>query len=199
MSGHVAEARRSARWWAVSSIGATILLMGWSMVSQLLPWGVPTVAQFSAVEGEPYVFMSPQLVAAPSGQFTTARFDEVFAGSIATLATDRTFSWIVSVPREAYRPARYFAGELATQFLVALGLTAIAVMMRAASRSRHLQLVATIAVLAGVATYGTQVNWWGMPATFAAGMVANLVAGWLVASWWLGRRVSSATVAEARI
>jgi hypothetical protein len=176
--------------------GATALLMLWSMLSQLFPWGVPTVAQYSAVHGTPYVFISPGLVTEAAGTFTTNRFDDTFAGTIATLATDRSFTWLVSVPRTAYQPARYFAGELLTQLFVALGLMLMYRVTRPASRGRYLQLVAAAALLAGTAIYGSQVNWWGMPPGFAAGMVGNLLGGWLLASWWIGGRGAPAALAS---
>lgn len=127
----------------------------------------------------------------PAGSLTTPEFDERMSGRISTLTTDRTFSWIVSRPIDYYNPGAYFAREAVTQLVVALLLTGLLLLLPAVPLGTRLVLVAVAGVAAVAGTYGTQMNWWGLPAVYRIGVGFNLVAGWvlatLVVSLWILR------------
>ena len=80
----------------------TVVLLVWYVIVQFFPWGTGSVSNFSATAGEAYAGGTQGLVDAPAGTWTTEAFEEQLGGRISTLATDRSFSWIVSARREYY-------------------------------------------------------------------------------------------------
>lgn len=173
----------------------TITLFVWSGLSQLFPWGVPTVRNVAQTTADPGSFGATPLRMGP-GELTTNAFDEVLGNGLSTLTTDRSFAWIASVPRARYDPTRYFAWEFASQFACALVLVLAVCLLSPLSWRRRLAVLASFGVGASVATYGVMTNWWGLPLRYSAGMSLNLVMGWLlsgaVATLMLHRRSSGA-------
>lgn len=157
----------------------TTTLFVWSGVSQLFPWGVPTVRNVAQTTDDPSSFGASPLRLAP-GELTTAAFDEVLGLGVSTLMTDRSFAWIVSVPRSRYDPVRYFAWELVSQLGCALVLVVALSLLSPLPWRRRGAVLALFAVGASVATYGVMTNWWGLPLRYSAGMGLNLVMGWLL-------------------
>lgn len=166
----------------VASALAGLLLFLWSGLSQLFPWGVPTVPTFAATTDDPGAFQAPHLVRVPAGTFTTPAFDERLGDGIATLTTDRSFAWVVSIPRERYDPGRYFGLELLSQLVVAALLVAFLRLTGELPRRRRVQALALLAAAGLVATYGVMANWWGLPARYALGLSVNVVVGWCLAA-----------------
>lgn len=166
-------------------LGATIVLFIWSGLSQALPWGPSSAGRFAAFAGKPFVPASDATVHAPPGAWVTDRFEQDFPGRVITLATDRSFNWIVSIPASDYRLPRYFVCEAITQAAVALALTKLLAVLHALPKVRQLATVAGFAFAAGVATHGQLMNWWGVPAAYAMGAMANLLVGWTLAAAWI--------------
>jgi hypothetical protein len=162
-------------------VACTLMLFVWSGLSQLLPWGVPTVRNFSQTTAPPTSFGATPEQHMP-GELTTPAFDEVLGSGIATLTTDRSFAWIVSVPRERYDPTRYFVREFVTQFGCAVILVVAVGLLSPLSSRKRLGVLALFGVGASLATYGVMTNWWGLPLLYSGGLSANLVAGWLLAA-----------------
>jgi hypothetical protein len=158
---------------------ATVVLFLWSGLTQMFPWGVPTVQNVAQTSGDPDAF-GATLTRLPPGALATPRFDVELGDGISTLTTDRSFAWIVSVPIERYDPVRYFATELATQAMCALVLVLALRLSSPLPRREGAGLVALFAVGASAASYGVMANWWGLPLLYAGGMSFNLVVGWLL-------------------
>jgi len=78
------------------------VLFLWYALAQFFPWGTASVSKFSATSGETYVLGVSGLEKAPPGTWTTEAFEDQLGGRISTLATDRSFSWIVAAPRAHY-------------------------------------------------------------------------------------------------
>ena len=97
----------------------TIVLLVWYGLAQLFPWGTKSVGNFSATSSETYVSAAPGLEEAPPGTWTTEAFEDRLGGRISTLATDRSFSWIIAAPREHHSFPRYLAFHALTQAGVA--------------------------------------------------------------------------------
>ena len=94
----------------------TMTLFVWNAISSFcFPWGVGAVNNHSATSGESYVLAAPGLEEKPPGTWTTQAFEDGLGNGISTLATDRSFSWIVAVPRERYNLTRYFAFQVLAQ------------------------------------------------------------------------------------
>jgi hypothetical protein len=138
------------------------------------------VGNFSATSGEAYVSGAPGLEEAPPGTWTTEAFDDRLGGRISTLATDRSFSWIISAPREHYSIPRYFTFHALTQAGVAAFLVLVLWVLAPLPRARRLAAVGVLGVAATIATYGGMLNWQGMPAAHGVGESFNLVVGWLL-------------------
>ena len=172
----------SVRRLSLAALASWLLLFLWGGLTQLLPWGLSTVRTFATTSGDPYVFGADRLQTAAPNTFTTSAFESAFGQGISTLATDASFSWIVSVPSSAYDPTRYFALELLSQLMVAIVLVAVLATLAPLGPRRAIRVVLLLCVAAMVATYGVMANWWGLPAEYALGMAANLVFGWAVAA-----------------
>ena len=164
----------------LSVLVGTIVLLLWYALVQFFPWGTGSVSNFSATSSETYVSAAPGLEEAPPGTWTTEAFDDRFAGHISTLATDRSFSWIVSAPREHYSIPRYFAFHALTQAGVAAFLVLVLWVLTPLPRARRLAAVGILGVAGAIATYGGMLNWMGMPAAYGVGESFNLLAGWLL-------------------
>ena len=162
-------------------IVGSIVLVIWYGLTQLFPWGTGSVSNFSATSSETYVADPPGLEEAPSGTFTTEAFEDRLGGRISTLATDRSFSWIVSAPREYYSIPRYFAFHALTQAGVAAFLVLVSWVLAPLPRARRLAAVGILCVAGTIATYGGMLNWMGMPAAYGVGESFNLLVGWLLA------------------
>ena len=80
----------------------TIVLLVWYVIVQFFPWGTGSVGNFSATSDATYAAGAPGLEEAPPGTWTTEAFEDRLGGRISTLATDRSFSWIVAAPRAHY-------------------------------------------------------------------------------------------------
>jgi hypothetical protein len=165
----------------------TVVLILWYGLTQLFPWGTVSASNFSATSSPTYATAAPALEEAPPGTWTTEAFEDQLGGRISTLATDRSFSWIISAPREHYNIPRYFAFHALTQAGVAAFLLLVLCILAPLSRARRVAVVIVLAVAATLATYGAMLNWWGMPATCGAGESFNLVAAWLLASLAMDR------------
>lgn len=163
---------------AVLVTGVALFLF--SGLSQALPWGVPTAqAVISTTSSVVDDFAPEDAVVLPANALTTERFDAVVEGRVNTLTTDDTFSWIISIPVEAYDPATYLGLEAATQFAVGALLVGFVWSTRHAPLRTRLGYVAGVGVLAVVATYGRLMNWWGLPAGYALGESVNLLGSWV--------------------
>jgi hypothetical protein len=163
-------------------VGAVVLFL-WSGLTQAFPWGVPRTQTLSTQSPSGVeAFQAPNLVQLPPGALTSDAFDERMADRVSTLTTDRTFAWIVAKPIGYYRPAAYFAREAATQLVVAALLAALLLLLPNAPLATRLALVALAGSAAVAGTYGTQMNWWGLPPSYGVGVGFNLVAGWLLAT-----------------
>ncbi len=159
----------------------TFVLFLWYGLVQLFPWGTGIVGNFSATSSDSYVTGAPGLEEAPLGTWTTEAFDDRLGGRISTLATDRSFSWIISAPREHYNIPRYFAFHALTQAGVATLLVLVLWVLAPLPRARRLAAVAALGVAGAIATYGGMLNWMGMPAAYGVGESFNLLMGWLLA------------------
>jgi hypothetical protein len=51
----------------------------------------------------------------------------------------------------------------------------------------RLKIVGISALIGTIATYGQQLNWWGMPSLYAFGAAFNLIAGWLLVGFVLSK------------
>jgi hypothetical protein len=170
-------------------VAGTIVLVVWYGLTQLFPWGTRTVSNFSATSGEAYATAAPELVEAPAGTWTTEAFEEQLGGRISTLATDRSFSWIVAAPRQSYGIPGYFAFQFLTQAGVAACLTLVLGLLAPLPRPRRLAVVGTMGLAATVGIYGGMMNWWGMPAGYGVGESVNAVAAWLLAGAVIDRLI----------
>jgi len=165
----------------LATLVGTVVLFLWSGLSQAFPWGVPRTQIVSTQSpGGVESFQAPNLITLPPGSLTTEAFDARFTDRVSTLTTDRSFAWIVAKPLAYYRPAAYFVREAATQLVVAALLAALLLLLPDAPLATRLALVALAGSAAVAGTYGTQMNWWGLPPTYGVGIGVNLVAGWLV-------------------
>ena len=158
-----------------------IVLVLWYGLTQLFPWGTGSVSNFSATSSETYVSGPPGLEKASPGTWTTEAFEDRLGGRISTLATDRSFSWIVAAPREHYSIPRYFAFHALTQAAVAAFLVLVLGVLAPLPRLRRLAAVAVLAMTGAIATYGGMLNWWGLPVAYGLGEGFNLLVGWLLA------------------
>lgn len=171
-----------------STLAMTLILFLWNGVTQLFPWGVPTAQTISTQrEVQTDSFQTPNLIEMEAGSLTTDQFDEVFNGKISTLTTDRTFSWIVTAPIENYDPMGYFVWEFITQFFVAIFLSFLLIRLGSQKLNHKIIIVALAGILAFFGIYGQMLNWWAMPALYAIGAGANLIIGWVLATYATGK------------
>ena len=162
-------------------IVGTMTLFVWNAISSLsFPWGVGSVNNHSATSGASYVLAAPGLEEKPPGTWTTQAFEDRFGNGISTLATDRSFSWIVSVPRNRYNLTRYFAFQILAQFGVALFLVLVLWLLKPLPRGRRVATVLGLGVAGMIASYGAMMVWWGLPAAYGVGTSVNLLVGWLL-------------------
>ena len=159
----------------------TIVLLLWYGLVQLFPWGTGSVSNFSATSTETYVSGAQGLEEAPPGTWTTEAFEDQLGARISTLATDRSFSWIVAAPREHYSIPRYLAFHALTQAGVATFLVLVLYVLAPLPRARRLAAVVIVGVAGTIATYGGMLNWMGMPAAYGVGESFNLLVAWLLA------------------
>ena len=159
----------------------TLVLLLWYVLVQFFPWGTGSVSNFSATSGESYASGAPGLEEAPPGTWTTEAFEDRLGGRISTLATDRSFSWIVSAPRTHYSLPRYFAFHALTQAGVAALLVLAHWVLAPLRRARRLAAVGILGAAGTIAIYGGMLNWMGMPAAYGVGESCNLLVGWLLA------------------
>ncbi len=170
---------------AVAAAGASLFV--WSGLSQQLPWGVSAAQNFSATspvalaEVNASAFEPRNLTRKTPGFYTSAAFDEAFSDAVSTLATDRTFSWIISIPAERYKPMRYLGVEAITQVGIAVLLLLTLTALRPLPKKDRFRVLGLLALAGGLATYGVMMNWWGLPLQYAVGMVLNLLVGWFIA------------------
>lgn len=161
-------------------IVGTIVLFLWNALTQFFPWGVGVVNQLSSTSGEAYVIDVPRLEEAPPGTWTTPAFEDRLGDGVSTLATDRSFSWIVAIPRADYNFARYFAYHTVVQCGVALFLVLVIWLLQPLSRMRRLTAVLFLGVAGMLASYGTLMVWWGLPAGYGVGSAVNVLVGWFL-------------------
>jgi hypothetical protein len=166
---------------ALAVLVGTVLLVLWNGLTQLFPWGLGAVSNFSATSGESYALAAPRLEEAPPGTWTTPAFEAQLGNGISTLATDDSFSWIVAVPRERYDPARYVSLHILSQAAIALFLVLVLWPLQRLRRTARLASVLLLGVAAMLGSHGTMMVWWGTPAAYAVGSAGNLLAGWLLA------------------
>lgn len=161
---------------------STLVLFCWSAVSQNLPWGVPSVKNYSTitVEEKTRTFQAPDLVYLPAYSLTTTQFDSLLVNEVNTLETDKTFSWIVTKSADYYQPEHYLFRALLTQFFVGLLLTLLAVITTQLSFKQRILLLLVVAAAGSIATYGELWNWWGLTVLYALGVSINLMIGWLL-------------------
>ena len=113
----------------------------------------------SATSDESYAAGAPGLEEAPPGTWTTEAFEERLGGRISTLATDRSFSWIIAAPRETYSFPRDLAFHALTQVGVSLLLVIISGLLAPLARPRRWTVVLAFGVATSLATYGGMLNW----------------------------------------
>lgn len=167
-----------------------LVLFFWSGLTQVLPWGVPSTNVLSSqTTGQTELFQAPNAEYLPPNELTTAKFDTTLVNQVTTLATDGTFSWIVTKPLSYYSPTNYFLRELFTQFLVGLFLTVIAILTKPLPLKQRLSIILAVGLAAAVGTYGQLFNWWGLTGIYAFGVSLNLVLGWLAAGFVLTKFV----------
>jgi hypothetical protein len=172
----------------ISTLVTTIVLFLWSGITQMFPWGVPTAQAISTQSSKKTdSFQTPNLIELPANSLTTEQFDAQLVGKISTLTTDKTFSWIISSPISYYNVGNYFMREIFTQLIVALLLSLLLWQIRGFNLITRLQIVGIAAIMGTIATYGQQLNWWGMPSLYAFGAAFNLIAGWLLAGLILSK------------
>ena len=167
----------------LGALAGTVVLFVWSGITQFLPWGVPTAQTISAQSpGGLESFQTPDLITVAPGSLTTNEFDERFSGRVSTLTTDQTFSWIASRPVSYYNPGAYFLREVITQLVTAILIALVLSQVPQLGLTPRLVGAGLIAAAAGIATYGALMNWWGLPISYGAGAIINLVVGWLLAT-----------------
>ena len=177
----------------ISTLVATVILFVWNGLTQNFPWGVSTV-QILSTQGQPTDPAQPDsTIKLPPGSLTTEKFDQQMAGKISTLMTDKTFSWVIAKPLSYYDLPGYFTREIITQLTVALLLSLLLWQIRAFELKPRLLVVLLAASAAAIATYGSDFNWMGAPASFAFGGAFNLVAGWLLAAFVVSKWVLKTT------
>jgi len=167
-------------------VGTGLMFFYYGVV-QILPFGAGAARNFSSTLGEAYVMAGADLREAPPGSWVTDAFDVDFVGRASTLATDGSFSWIFSVPRDGYDLARYFALHALTQLGVATCLLLALVAMAPLPRRRRLSLVGLFGVAAAVSSHGAMMNWIGVPPSHGIGESVHLVVSWLLAALVMDR------------
>ncbi|MBD81440.1 MAG: hypothetical protein CL840_21155 [Crocinitomicaceae bacterium] len=169
----------------LASLVFTVLLFLWSGITQMLPWGIPTTQKITVQSGD--IANEPSnLIKLQPNALTTNDFDSTFNHKISTYTTNATFSWIVTQPlRTDY--TSYFVGEIITQFFVGVLLVVLLLLTKNHNIQTRMLFVGIVGLITWVATYGQLLNWWALPATYAIGVGANLIIGWLVTCFIVSR------------
>lgn len=167
---------------ALQVVVVTVLLTVLGGVGQVLPWGLGSARQITqrATEGDGSLPSGDAVLDVSSSPIVTADFERIAVGHVSTLTTDRSFSWIVSKPLDYYRPNRYLAREVITQFVVATGMVMVHTLLGDASPGTTILVVAVAALMTAIATHGQLANWWGLPVRYAAGVSLVLIASWVL-------------------
>lgn len=163
----------------------TILLFLWSGFTQMLPWGIPT-AQKISVQSQDTTNQVQGVIKLQPNTLTTANFDATFNHKISTYTTDSTFSWIVTQPLKTDYSS-YFIGEIITQFFVSILLVPLLALTSNHRIQMRIMLIALVALLAWISTYGQLLNWWGVPANYAIGVGVNMLVGWCLTGFLVCR------------
>jgi len=169
----------------LASLVFTVLLFLWSGFTQMLPWGVPSTQKIT-VQSDNNTNDVPDLIRLAPGALTTSSFDSTFNHKISTYTTDGTFSWIITQPLTRDYSS-YFIVEIITQFFVGLLLILLLVLTKNHNMQTRMLLIASAGLVAWLATYGQLMNWWALPATYAVGVGANLIIGWLLTCFIVSR------------
>lgn len=177
--------------WLSGILISTLILFGWSGLSQRLPWGVPSVKTYSALPqaAESRTFDAPHLIRLAPNALTTKDFDSLLVNEVNTLETGQSFSWIITRPADYYDPVAYLTRALLTHLVVGILLTVLSYCTTALSLRRRMLLTLLMATASSVATYGELWNWWGLTTVYALGVSVNLVIGWSLSSLILSRFV----------
>jgi hypothetical protein len=163
---------------------STVVLFMWNGLVQFFPWGIPTTQILNTQAGNTIdVKEMKNVIALPANSLTTNEFDEKCNNKISTLITDKTFSWIIATPTNKYNMGTYFMKEAFTQLLVAIFLCLLLYYTVSLGFTTRLKIVTLAAFAAAIATYGQQLNWWGLPASYGLGVMINLILGWLLAAF----------------
>jgi len=174
----------------ISTIVSGLILFLWSGLTQMFPWGVPSTNVLSSqTTGQTELFQAPSVKRLPPNELTTPKFDTELVDKVNTLATDGTFSWIITKPLSYYSPMNYFMREIVTQFMAGLLLTLIVTLTKPLMFRQRLVMIFLAGLLGGLSTYGQLFNWWGLTVAYALGASLNLVIGWLIAGFVLVRFV----------
>jgi hypothetical protein len=171
---------RFCRYLVAALAGAAVLFV-WYGLSQVFPWGPSAVNNFSATSGETYVASTTGLQQASPGTWTTQAFEEQLGNQVSTLATDGSFSWVISVPSSAYSLPRYFSIHALTQLCVAILLLVGHRILLPLPRRRRFVAILALGVTSTLGVYGGMMNWIGMPAAYGLGQCFNHVVGWCLA------------------
>ncbi len=168
-----------------------MVFFSWGFITQFLPWGVPVTQTVVSQRGNTSLFMAPNAIEEPVRSLVTESFDTLMINKVSTLATDRTFSWIVSIPIQDYDMNRYFAFEMITQILISILLVALLTLSRNLPQKNRILILLMASLISIVGIYLPFMNWWGLPATYALGAGLNLIVGWTVSGsiidWFLNR------------
>ncbi len=173
----------------IAIVISTVILFMWNGLVQFFPWGVPTTQVLNTQAGTTLnVKDMKNAITLPANSLTTNEFDEKCNNKVSTLITDKTFSWVIATPLKKYDMGSYFIKEAFTQLLVATFLSLLLFYTVILAFSTRLKIIGLAALAAAVATYGQQMNWWGLPASYGLGVMINLILGWLlvgfiVAKW----------------
>lgn len=168
-----------------------MILFFWGFITQFLPWGVPVTQTVISQEGNTSLFMAPNAIEVPVRNLVTESFDTLMVNRVSTLATDRTFSWIVSIPIQDYDMNRYFIFEMITQIFISILIVAILTLTRNLPQKNKLLLLLIVSFISIVGIYFPFMNWWGLPPNYALGSGLNLLMGWTVTGYtidWLINR-----------
>lgn len=152
-----------------SLLGGTVLV-GWSGITQKLPWGFRAVGR---------VDRAPELADQVRRQTGEGMF----------FTTDGVSSLVVVKPQNYYNPARYFGLELLTQVAVALVLTVVLSLLYPLASGQKLAVIGLVGLVTALAVDFQYWNWWGFSSRYSLGMAGNRLLGWLLAAWALDRLV----------
>jgi hypothetical protein len=168
----------------IAIVSSTVTLFMWNGLVQFFPWGVPTTQILNTQTSNTIdVKDMKNVITLSANSLTTNEFDEKCSNKISTLITDKTFSWIISKPTNSYNMGTYFMKEAVTQLLVSLFLVLLLCCTVSLGFATRLKIVSLAAFAAAIATYGQQLNWWGVPASYGLGVMINLILGWILTAF----------------